>query len=574
MNNNNNHNPLNGHGDRSNGNGRAARGQSAFGNPDNSAYKWWVLANVMIGTSMVILDASVVNVALPKIMATFGIPIDTAEWVLNGYLIAFSVMLPASAWFADHFGYKRIYILALVIFTVGSFLCGIAWDENMLIFFRVLQGLGGGLLMPVGMAIVLREFPANQRGTALGFWSVAAAGSVSLGPLVGGYLVDRFDWSSIFFVNVPIGIMGIIATWIILRSYKLEKSRSFDLIGFISMTAFMVCLLLALADGNAAWNTAGWTSTFIMTNFAISFVGLVVFMVREFTARHPLIEIRLFKSFNYSMSNIVRFIFGLSVFGSIFLLPLYLQTSLGYTPYEAGAVYLPMGIIQGIAGPISGVLTDKINPKLVALAGVILLGWSWYLNGFLSLFSMRSQVMFPIYLRGIGMGFMFTPLTTMGLKDIKMKDMGQASGLFNVIRQVGGSFGVALIGTILTERTHFHTAINGQAVSQYSTAYRNVFNNLRNFATYRVAGPLSLEAARAKALIISDVTKQAIVQATDDTFFFAFAIMMLCIIPILFLRIEKKKAKGKKAVHRQSAGAAVDSRSGDKEEVASSRVSE
>ncbi len=497
---------------------------------------------------MVVLDASIVNVALPKIMAAFGITIDTAEWVLNGYLIAFSVMLPASAWFADHFGYKNIYILAVAIFTLGSFLCAIAWNENMLIFFRVIQGLGGGFLMPVGMAIVLREFPVEQRGTAIGFWSVAAAGSVSLGPLIGGYLVDRFNWSSIFFVNVPVGIAGIVATVVILRNYKVEKSRAFDFIGFVSMTAFMVCLLLALADGNADWNTGGWTSSFILTNFAISFVGLVIFLIREFTAKHPLIEIRLFKSFNYSMSNLVRFIFGLSVFGSIFLLPLYLQTSLGYTPYQAGAVYLPMGIIQGVAGPVSGILTDRINPKLIALTGIILLGWSWYLNSSLSLFSMHSEVMFPIYLRGVGMGFMFTPLTALGLKDIKAKDMGQASGLFNVIRQVGGSFGVALIGTILTERTLFHTAIDGQVVSKYSPVYKNIIDGIRNFATYRLADPISVEAMRAKALIITDITKQAVVQATDDTFLFAFVIMMLCVIPILFLRTQKKtRISGKSA---------------------------
>ncbi len=526
---------------RSNGNG-SARETSVFGSPGHGSYKWWVLANVMIGTAMVVLDATIVNVALPKIMAAFGITIDTAEWVLNGYLIAFSVMLSTSAWFADHFGHKKIYMLSLIIFTTGSFLCGIAWNESVLIFFRVLQGMGGGFLMPVGMAIVLREFPREQRGTALGFWSVASAGSVSLGPLVGGYLVDRFDWSSIFFVNVPIGILGIFATWLILKEHKTEKSRSFDVLGFLSMTIFTVSLLLALADGNADWNTGGWTSTFILTNFAISIVALAVFLVREFTARHPLIELRLFKSFNYSMSNIIRFIFGLSVFGSTFLLPLYLQTSLGYTAYQAGAIYLPTGLIQGVAAPISGILTDRINPKIITFVGIVVLGWSWYLNGFLSLFSMHAQVMLPMYLRGIGMGLMFTPLTALGLKDIKGKDMTQASGLFNVVRQVGGAFGVALIGTIFTERTTFHTAIDSQVVSQYSSTYKNILDGIKNFATYAVAGPIPTELQRAKALIISNVTKQAIVQATDDTFLFACAIMLLCIIPILLLKTPKKNA--------------------------------
>ncbi len=528
------------------GNGRRGFAGSVM-DTEHRSYKWWVLTVVMVGTFMVILDSNIVNVALPKIMATFGIPIDTAEWVLNGYLIAFSVLLPASGWFADRFGYKKIFALSLFIFTFGSFLCAISWNESVLIFFRVFQGLGGGMLMPVGMAVVLHEFPYEQRGTALGFWGVAAAGSISFGPVVGGYLVDRFAWNSIFFINVPIGLLGVFATWAVLREYKAEKSHNFDLIGFVSMTAFVVTLLLALADGNADWNTGGWTSTFILTNFAIAGVSLVVFLATELTSKHPMIDLKLFRSFNYTMSNTVFFIFGLSVFGSIFLLPLYLQNSLGYTAYQAGIIYLPMGIIMGIIGPISGVLTDKINPKIIAIAGIVLLGWSWYLNAFLSLFSMPAQIMLPIYLRGFGMALIFTPLSTIALTDIGRRDMAQASGLFNVIRQVGGSFGVAIIGMVLTQKTLLHTAMDGQSVRQYSPAYQHVLYGLERFSTMVLSAPSGLEMQRAKALIIGDVLKQAVVQATDDTFLFAFAVMALCVIPILFLRT-KRRPKGQKIV--------------------------
>ena len=505
----------------------------------HSSYKWWVLMNIMIGTFMVVLDVSIVNVALPKIMASFGIPIDTAEWVLNGYLLAFSVMLPSSGWFADHVGYKSIYLGALFLFTLGSLLCGMAWNETALIVFRVIQGIGGGFLMPVGMAIVLHEFPIEQRGTALGFWAIAAAGSVSFGPLIGGYLVDRFNWNAIFYVNVPFGIMGLVATWAILREYRASHSRSFDLLGFVSMSAFMVSLLLALADGNAAWNTGGWASPFILTNFAIAAVGLVVFLITELTVKHPLIDLKLFRSFNYSLANAVFFIFGLSVFGSIFLLPLYLQNSLGYTAYQAGAIFLPMGFLQGIIAPISGILTDKINPKIPAVLGIVFLGWSWYMNSSLSLFSMHSEVMYSIYLRGIGMGLLFTPLSAIALTDIKKKDMAQASGLFNVIRQIGGSFGVAIVGSVLTQRTLFHIAVDGQSVHQHSPVYQHIVRGLSNFATSAVGAPAALELKRANALILSHVFKQAVVQATDDTFLFAFGVMMLCLLPMVFLRTKK-----------------------------------
>lgn len=514
----------------------------------HSSYKWWVLANVMMGTFMAVLDSTIVNVSLPKIMAAFGISVDKAEWVLTGYLLAFAAMLPSSGWFADHFGYKRLYMVALFLFTAGSFFCGLAWNENALIAFRVVQGLGGGIITPVGMAIVLREFPYERRGTALGFWSVAAASSVSFGPLVGGYLVDNFTWHSIFDVNVPIGIAALLATWMIQREYKVARTRSFDIVGFVSMSTFLVSLLLALADGNASWNTGGWTSTFIVSCFAVAFVSLVVFLFTEFTVEHPILELNLMKSFNYSMANIILFIFGFSVFGSTFLLPLYLQNSLGYTAFQAGAVYLPMGLIQGAVAPISGILADRINPKIIALVGIILLAWSWYLNGFLSLFSMHSQIMLPVYLRGFGMGLIFTPLSTVALTDIRKEKMAQASGLFNVIRQVGGSFGVAVIGTVLTERTLFHTAIDGQAMSQNSPTFQHVTYALRNFATQVVGGPIGEQMERARALVLSHVAKQAIVQATDDAFLFAFAIMILCVVPIFFLRVRRRNGEGKQRV--------------------------
>ncbi len=179
---------------------------------EHSSYQWWVLANVMIGTFMAVLDATITNVALPKIMAAFGVSVDKVEWVITAYLLVFAVMLPTSGWVADHFGYKRTYLLALFTFTLGSFLCGLSWNEDALIFFRVIQGMGAGFMMPVGLAIVTREFPPERRGTALGFWAIAAAASVTLGPLAGGYLVDNFSWQTIFDVNVPVGLMGIFAT--------------------------------------------------------------------------------------------------------------------------------------------------------------------------------------------------------------------------------------------------------------------------------------------------------------------------------------------------------------------------
>lgn len=507
---------------------------------EHPSYRWWVLLNVMIGTFMAVLDSTIVNVSLPKIMATFGTSVDKAEWILTGYLLVFAVMLPSSGWIADHFGYKRTYIFSFGLFTFGSFLCGLAWDENALIFFRIIQGIGGGLLMPIGMAIILREFPVEQRGTALGFWGISAAASVSFGPLAGGYLVDNFSWHAIFDVNVPIGIVGVLATFLIQREYKTEKARGFDFVGFASVTVFLVAILLALSDGNASWNDGGWTSPFILWCFAISAASFTVFLITEFTVEHPLIDLQLFKYFNYSMANIVLFVFGFAIFGSTFLLPLYLQNSMGYSATQVGMMFLPSGIVQGLMSPVSGLMGDKLNPKVPAILGMVFLCYSWYLSTTLSLFSPYSEIMMPLYMRGIGLGLLFTPLSSLAYSEIPKVKMAQASGLFNVIRQIGGSFGVAVIGAMLSTRTLTHMQINGQAIDIHSPYVQQIAGRLQYFALHTSSSTADVAALRAKSILGTHLANQAFVQGVDDVFLFSFIIIALGIIPLIFLRVPKK----------------------------------
>ena len=504
------------------------------------SYKWWILANIMIGTFMAVLDATVVNVALPKIMSAFGSNLDRIQWILTAYLLVFGVMLPTSGWVADHFGYKRTYFFALFLFTLGSFLCGLAWNEYSLIFFRVVQATGAGFLMPVGMAIVTREFPHEQRGVALGFWAIAAAASVSLGPLIGGYLVDHIGWNAIFDVNVPVGILGLFFTTVVQHEYKTSDTTAFDLAGFISMAVFLVTLLLALSEGNATWNTGGWTSTFILSCFLISGLGLIIFLYVEFTAEHPMIDMSLFKDVNFLVTNMILFIFGLGMFGSIFLLPLYLQNSLGYTAFQAGAFFLPVGLIQAFTSPVSGLLSDKINPKIPGIIGILLLAYSLYLNSFLSLYSEHAQIMLPLILRGFAMGLLFTPLSTLALSNIPKHKIARATGLFNVIRQLGGSFGVAFMGTMLTRRTIYHTAIYGQMVDPQSAAFSQAISRLTRFSLSNLGGGRSEAVLRAKSLLASHIAGQAFVKAVCDDFLIAAVISAAGVLPLLILRTRKR----------------------------------
>jgi MFS transporter, DHA2 family, multidrug resistance protein len=519
---------------------RWLRPRNSIFHPRHESYKWWVLANVMIGTFMAVLDATIVNVALPKIMANFGVGIDKIEWVLTAYMLAMAVMLPTSAWLADRFGYKRIYFLGLMLFTVGSFLCGLSHDENMLIVARVIQGLGAGAVQPIGMAIVTREFPPHQRGVAIGFWAVAAAASASFGPMIGGYLVDSFNWQIIFDLNVPIGIIGLAVTVIIQKEYKASGMGKFDLVGFISACLFLPLVLYALAEGNAATNSAGWHAPYILLCFAIAAIGLAVFVTAELTVKNPLIDLSLFRFHNFAIANVTMLLFGMGMFGSIFLLPLYMQNALGYTALQAGLVFLPVGIIQGITSPIAGITADKVNPKLPIIIGILLLTASFYMNYFLSFLTEHQYIMISLYLRGLGMGMMFAPLSSISLSEIPREKMAQASGLINVVRQLGGSFGVAMLTTILTVRIKFHAQEYGAALDPNSQTFHQVTSHLSNFAQNMAGGTPAEAHQQGLALLLSNINVQAFIQGINDDFLIAAIITFVGLIPVMWLRSKRK----------------------------------
>jgi len=476
-------------------------------------------------------------------MSSFGVGLSTIEWVITAYMLAMAAMLPTSGWLADKFGYKRVYFWGLFLFTLGSLLCGLSNDEGTLIISRVIQGLGAGTVQPLGMAIITREFPLKQRGLALGFWAIAAAASVSFGPLIGGYLVDNFSWQLIFDVNIPVGIIALIFTVIIQREFVNPNARKFDYIGFISVIIFLPVLLYALSEGNAQTNSAGWTAPYILACFAISAIALAVFLTRELTTKYPLLDLRLLADRNFGMSNALMFVFSIGMFGSTFLLPLFLQNSLGYTALQSGAVFLPVGIIQGAFSPISGWFSDKISAKVPIIAGVGLLAFSFFLNSHLSFLTEHSYIMTSLYIRGLGLGLVFTPLSTLSLLTIPREKMAQASGIMNTVRQIGGSLGVALLSTLLTSRVNFHSQMYGNSIQSGSQTFHTVTTNMAYYIQQHGGGSFTTALKQGQSLLMSNVGTQAFVQGVNDDFLVAACISMLGFIPIIFLRSKKKALK-------------------------------
>lgn len=522
---------------------RSLRSRDALFHPRNPRYKWFVLANIMLGTFMAVLDSTIVNVGLPKIMSSFGVGLDSIQWVVTAYMLAMAAMLPTSGWLADKFGYKKVYFWGLFLFTVGSLLCGISNDENTLIISRIIQGLGAGTVQPLGMAIITREFPPKQRGVALGFWSIAAAASISFGPLLGGYLVDNFSWALIFDVNVPVGIFALVSTLVIQREFVLPNARKFDYVGFLSIVISLPVLLYALSEGNSESNSAGWSAPYILICFAIAIIGLIVFVTRELTIKNPLLNLRLLGDRNFGLSNLFMLVFGLGMFGSTFLLPLFLQNSLGYTALQSGAVFLPVGIIQGAISPVVGIFSDKTNPKIPLIIGIGLLAASFFINYNLSFMSEHSYIMFSLYIRGLGMGMIFTPLSALSLVTIPREQMAQASSITNTVRQIGGSLGVAILSTLLTSRSNFHAQMYGQGMDASSQTFRNVTQNLAYHIQQNAGSSLSVATQQAHTLISEHASNQAFIQGVNDDFFIAGLFTLLGFIPVILSQSRKKKEK-------------------------------
>ncbi len=502
----------------------------------------------MFGTFMAVLDGTVVNTGLPKIMASFGIGLDKVQWIITAYMLAMAVMLPTSGWLADRFGFKRMYFLGLLGFTLGSFMCSLSSNENMLIVSRIVQGLGAGTLQPLGMAIITREFPAKQRGLALGFWGISAAASISFGPTLGGFIIDNFNWQLIFGLNIPIGIIAMLFTIIIQTEYKHPTRRKFDMVGFISITIFLPLTLYALSETTAATNSSGWHAPYILLCAAISLIALAVFITAEFLAEDPIIDLRLLGNHNFGLAIIMMVFFSMGMFGSTFLLPVYLQNSMGYTALQAGSVFIPVGIIQGFVAPFSGRISDRINPKIPIMLGILLTAFSFYLNSKLSFLSEMKAIMISLYVRGFGMGLAFTALNTVSISEISKQKMAQASGISNSVRQLGGSLGVAILATMLTTRTIFHNQQYGSALNAKSQTYQITSDRIR-FQLQHTAGMSPAGAATySPSAIVSNIGKQAYIEGINDDFLLAAIITLVGGIPILFMHTRKSKIE-KLGVH-------------------------
>jgi len=490
------------------------------GGDASAPFPWAALFILVLGPFMGILDSSIVNVALPRMMAIFGVAADDIQWVLTSYLLVSGVVVPVTGYLGDRFGYKRVYLITLIIFTVGSGLCAMAWNNNSLVAARVIQAVGGGMMMPISMAMLFRIIPRERMGMAMGMWGIAAMAAPAIGPTLGGYLVDAFSWRHVFTINLPVGVIAVFLSMLALEETPSNPKLRFDLMGFILSTTGCFFLLLALSKGQD-W---GWDSYSIVSLSIAAFFLLVLFIVWELYFPQPMLDMRLLKNPILTISLVSTSIMTVGLFAGVFLIPIYAQNLMGLTPMETGIMMLPMAIVSGIMMPISGRLFDKIGAMPLGIVGVTIIAITTYHLHTISLDTSFRWVQVMLALRAVGLGMIMMPLTTAGMNTLPPALSGRASALNNLFRQISASFGVAFLTYLMVSRQKLHAAWMRDEVSWMSPASNGIMERI---------GTMVGDPSAAMALIESQIQRLAMVKAISDDFIVA-TIMVLVALPLMF----------------------------------------
>lgn len=496
--------------------------------------KWLITVTVMLPAIMEIIDTSVANVALPHMQGSLNAGTDEVTWVLTSYLVANAVVLPMTGWLARVFGRKRFLMTCIVLFTLASLLCGAAPNLATLILFRIVQGAAGGALIPISQAILMETFPPRQQGMAMAIFGVGAMFGPIVGPALGGWITDNMSWRWIFYINLPIGIIAMImcAFFIFDPGYLRQKitALKIDYWGLFLLTASMGSLQVVLDKGQQDdW----FSSSFIITFSIICIVSLAALIRVELTHAHPIINLRLFKNVSFSSGNLIMFVVGFALYSSIMLIPLFLQTLMGYSATDAGMVMAPGGVATLVTMPFIGAALAKRDGRKIVLWGLIIGAISMFIMQGLNLQGSFWVYTWPRVVLGVGLAMIFVPLTTVTLASIPREEMGNATGMFNLLRNIGGSVGIAMAATFLTRYQQFYqTALIGH-INPYNPLWQERYASIRQMLQSKGV-PLGQTDVTALGMVYGEVRRQAAALAYNRVFFLI-GLTFLIIIPLLLL---------------------------------------
>jgi DHA2 family multidrug resistance protein len=493
---------------------------------------WFVALGVMLATFMQVLDTSIANIALPHIAGSLSATTDQATWVLTSYLVANAIILPMTGWLGNHFGRKRVFISCIGIFTFASVLCGIAPNLPTLILSRILQGAGGGAMVPIAQAILLESFPASKRGIAMATFSQAVIVAPIIGPTLGGWITDSYSWRWIFYINLPFGILAIfLAEWLVEDPPYIKRNlhAAIDFIGFGLLAVWLATLQIVLDKGqDADWLGAVWIRWFI----CLSAVAFVSFVVWEFWVKHPLVNLRILRSRNFATGLMLMTVIGIILYGTTAELPLFLQTLMGYPALQSGYTMSPRGVAAFLTTFCVGRLVGRVPVRWLLCFGFSMLSLSSYLLSGINLQVNMASVILPTILNGVAISFIFVPLTTVTMSQLSQREIGSGTGLYNLMLNLGGSIGIALVTTMVARGAQTHQSLMVGHLTSSNPAFVQQLHAGQAMLA-RHADPVTAT-GQAYSLIYNELNQQAHLWAFVDTFR-VFGLMVLCCLPLILL---------------------------------------
>jgi DHA2 family multidrug resistance protein len=507
---------------------------------------WIVAVAVMFATFMEVLDTTVVNVSLPHIAGSLSASVDEASWALTSYLVANAIILPMTGWIANYFGRKRTLLAAVFGFTAASVLCGLAPTLPTLIFFRIVQGATGGALQPLSQAVMLEAFPPKDRGKAMAFWGFGIVVAPMLGPVLGGWLTDNYSWRWIFYINLPVGLASVIMTRLFIFDppYIRRSNRGIDYWG-MGLLALGVGAVQVVLDKGQEEDWFG--STWIQALLLVGGIGLVWFIVHELRTRDPVVHLRVFKDRTYSAGVFLMTVLGFVLYGSMLLVPIFLQTLLGYPALNAGIAMAPRGLGSFLMMPVVGTVLGRFDPRKVLAIGLVGASWSLYSLSKLNLSAGYWDIFWPQFIQGASLALLFVPLTTATMDPIPKEEMGNATSMFNLMRNLGGSVGIAASTTFLFRGQQFHVHQLVGNVTPYDQQVRVWMSGVQSSMLARGSDPTTAM-HQSYSAIWGMVQRQAAMLSFLDTFR-AMAVVFLLVLPLLFLMKKPKHHRGGGAMH-------------------------
>ena len=507
---------------------------------DRYRYRYVIAVTVSLASVLELLDTSIVNVAIPHMMGNLGATLDQIAWVSTGYIVTNVIVLPITGWLSAYFGRRRYFAASIGLFVLASFFCGNAHSLGSLVFWRIVQGVGGGALLSTSQAILYEEFPREEYGTAMAIFGVGVMVGPTLGPTLGGYITDAFGWPWIFYINIPIGMLALaLSLSFIQDSLHQERAEQVDYAGLVLLAVGIGTLQTMLERGERL----DWFESREVTTYAcVSAASLIAFVWHELVTAHPVVDLRILKSRQLAVGVLFGLVLGVCLYATVFVLPVYLQNLQGFTAEQTGFVILPGALASAFTMASMGRFTGKFDARLSILAGVSIFALSMWKHAHFTTDSGMSDFFWPLIFRGVGLGLIFVPLTNLALADLPMSKIPNGTGLFNLMRQLGGSVGIAISATLVQRFQAIHRADLIANVTQFSEAARERLSGIVGMMIAKGTAP-ALAEAKALRVLDGQVTRQALMLSFDQLFLLFGACFVLSL-PLLLLMHRSKGTPG------------------------------